>query len=491
MSVKNRPVAEATGVDPAGVPVADLRFSQIAQPSKRVIADSIMLIDFVAICLCALAAQWIYLINYLGTSLTVGTYLTVGVVGAFFAVTSIRNRGIYRVEKLGSLRGQVSPLLFGLGLSFVILLGAAYMLKVSADFSRGWLAIWFLFSTIALFSVHACVARVLRRWKSFGLFSRRIAIYGSGELARKLIEHLGTCTDEVRICGVFDDLPIGSTPTVVVAGGMSDMIRVGQDMHFDEVLIALPMSEKGKISNAVMQLSILPTSIRLCPDMVAFNLRFVGVTDYDGVSALEIVRTPMENWAPILKSIEDRILACVALVLVLPIMILTALAVKIDSPGPVIFRQRRHGFNHQVILVNKFRTMSVTQDGADVRQAQRSDPRVTRVGKILRMTSLDELPQLFNVLRGEMSLVGPRPHAIAHNEHYAAILGNYASRHKVKPGITGWAQINGYRGETDTPEKMRKRVEYDLYYIENWSIWFDIKILFLTPFLGLFGRNAF
>ncbi|MDO8288409.1 MAG: undecaprenyl-phosphate glucose phosphotransferase [Parvibaculum sp.] len=491
MSVKNGPAVKAPDNEGAEALTANLKFSQMAQPSKRVIADSVMLIDFVVICLCALVAQWIYLINYLGTSLSVETYLTVGVVGAFFAVTAIRGRGIYRVEKLGSFRGQLSPLLFGLGLSFVILLSVAYMLKMSANFSRGWLAIWFSLSALTLFFVHVSVARVLRRWKSFGLFSRRIAIYGSGEVARKLVEHLGTCADEVRIYGVFDDLPVGSTPTVVVAGGMSDMIRVGQDMHFDEVLIALPMSEKNKISNAVMQLSILPTSIRLCPDLVAFNLSFVGVADYDGVSTLEIVRTPMENWAPILKSIEDRVLASIALVLVSPIMILTALAVKLDSPGPVIFRQRRHGFNHQVILVNKFRTMKVAQDGSYVPQAQRGDPRVTRVGKFLRMTSLDELPQLFNVLRGEMSLVGPRPHAIAHNEYYAAILGNYASRHKVKPGITGWAQINGYRGETDTPEKMRKRVEFDLYYIENWSIWLDIKILFLTPFLGLFGRNAF
>ena len=174
----------------------------------------------------------------------------------------------------------------------------------------------------------------------------------------------------------------------------------------------------------------------------------------------------------------------------LPIFLLVAAAIKLDTPGPVFFRQRRHGFNHNIFMVWKFRTMTVVEDGVAIVQARKGDQRITRVGRWLRRTSLDELPQLLNVLAGEMSLVGPRPHAVAHNEHYSLLLGTYASRHKVKPGITGWAQVNGYRGETDTSEKMAKRVEYDLYYIEHWSLLFDIKILLLTPF-SLFGKNAF
>jgi len=178
------------------------------------------------------------------------------------------------------------------------------------------------------------------------------------------------------------------------------------------------------------------------------------------------------------------------LLLFAPLMLSIALAIKIDSRGPVLFRQRRHGFNHRIIDIFKFRTMTVTENGDHIDQARKNDPRVTRVGKFLRRTSLDELPQLFNVLRGEMSLVGPRPHALAHNQLYRDQLDRYASRHCVKPGMTGWAQINGLRGPTEDPEKMRLRVRMDLYYIENWSLWLDLKIIAATPFVGFIHPNA-
>jgi Undecaprenyl-phosphate glucose phosphotransferase len=463
----------------------------VAQSSKRVIIDFVKLADLVGIALAALLAQWIYISTYLGGEQDEAVYLTVGVLGAVVAVTMIGRQGIYSIDTLIRLRRQTGRLLLGLSVAFVTLLTVGYLLKVSAQFSRGWMTVWFVLSLLVLFANHALAARVLQRWKSYGLFARNVAVYGSGEIAQKLIEHLSGRPDDMRVQGVFDDLQPGTIPNVVVSGGLSDLIRVGQTVHFDEIVIAVPLSERTRITNLVTQLSILPTNIRLCPDLIGFNLRPIGVVSYDGLSVLELVPAPMDNWAPILKSIEDRVLASIALVLVLPVMVLTAAAIKLDSRGPVFFHQRRHGFNHQVISVAKFRSMNVTQDGDHVPQAQREDPRVTRVGKFLRRTSLDELPQLFNVIKGEMSLVGPRPHAIAHNAYYSAVLETYASRHKVKPGITGWAQINGCRGETDTPDKMRRRIEYDLYYIENWSVWFDIKILMLTPFFGLFGKNAF
>mgnify|MGYP003642177609 CR=1 FL=1 len=461
-----------------------------AQPSKRVVVDSVMLADFLAMTLLALVAQWIYITLYLGADQDELRYLTVGAAGALVFVATMRNQSVYMMETLETLRGQNTRIAFSFVVSLVVLLAAAYLLKVSADFSRGWMMMWFGLSVPALFFIHAIAAGVIRRWKSFGLFVHNVVIYGSDEIALKLIEHLGTQCDTRRIVGVFDDIKQGVMPKVVVSGGLTDLIRAGQSTHFDEVLIALPMVEQKRIMNAVAQLSILPTSIRLCPDLVAFQFRPKSVVDLDGVSLLEMVPMPMDNWAPIFKTIEDRLLAGIALALVLPVMILVAIAIKIDTRGPILFRQRRHGFNHQIISVRKFRSMNVTQDGAHVPQAQREDPRVTRVGRIIRKTSLDELPQLLNVLSGEMSLVGPRPHALSHNEHYQSVLETYASRHKVKPGITGWAQINGCRGETDTPDKMRKRVEHDLYYIENWSLWLDLKILFLTPF-SLLGKNIF
>lgn len=450
-----------------------------------------MVIDFFAIAVLALIAQWIYITLYLGSAQDAGRYLTVGAAGALLTVVFIRIQNVYVLETLETLRGQNARISLGLIASFMLLLTVAYLLKVSSSYSRGWMTIWFGLSLVSLLVTHSLAALIIRRWKSFGLFVRAVAIYGSGEIAQKLIGHINAQTGIRRVVGVYDDVEQGVTPCVEVSGGLSELIRVGQTMQFDEVLIAMPMAERKRILNAVSQISVLPITIRLCPDLVAFQLRPAGVVDYDGVALLELVRRPLDNWGPIIKAVEDRVVASLLLLMVVPIMLIVAIGIKLDTPGPVFFRQRRHGFNHQVISVLKFRTMNVTQDGVNVPQAQRNDPRVTNLGRFLRKTSLDELPQLFNVIRGDMSLVGPRPHAISHNEHYSAVLETYAIRHKVKPGITGWAQINGFRGETDTPDKMRKRVEHDLYYIENWSIWFDFKILALTPFFGLFGKDVF
>jgi putative colanic acid biosynthesis UDP-glucose lipid carrier transferase len=205
---------------------------------------------------------------------------------------------------------------------------------------------------------------------------------------------------------------------------------------------------------------------------------------------LDVKSKPLSDWAPLVKSAEDLIVGTLALIVFAPVMALVALAVKIDDGGPILFRQRRHGLNKRVIHVLKFRTMRVMEDGAAVTQAISGDPRITRIGRFLRMTSLDELPQLFNVIRGEMSLVGPRPHALVHDDHFGEMLERYANRHQVKPGMTGWAQVCGLRGPTETPDKMRARVEHDLVYIQQWSLWFDLKILAMTVVLGFTNRNA-
>jgi putative colanic acid biosynthesis UDP-glucose lipid carrier transferase len=210
----------------------------------------------------------------------------------------------------------------------------------------------------------------------------------------------------------------------------------------------------------------------------------------DTFNLLQVRPKPIDNWGFLLKSGFDYVGGALALLFFAPLMLVIAMAIKIDSRGPVLFRQRRHGFNHRVIDVFKFRTMTTAENGDCVDQARKNDPRVTRVGRFLRRTSLDELPQLINVMKGEMSLVGPRPHALAHNVHYAERLDLYATRHRVKPGMTGWAQINGYRGPTENPDMMRMRVRMDLYYIENWSLWLDIRIIALTPFVGFIHPNA-
>lgn len=463
---------------------------QIRQPSIKMIGDFVAFADFLIILIMSVVAKFAYVDSTLFVSQDIGVYLGAGLAGGVVFLIHSRWQSAYSFSALSAFGGQLRRISAALGVTIFALLGVAYMVKVSADYSRGWMITWFVLNFLVLSLERFFVSRILRRWISFGVFARKIVVYGSGDIAKMLIEHLGDSFLRTRVCGVFDDLFGSASPKVILAGGLPELLRFCQAEQVDEVLIALPLSEERRIARLVTELSILPVDIRLCPDMAAFALRPKGVAFHGNVAVLELERRPLDGWGPVFKTIEDRAIAGIMLLAALPIFLLVAAAIKLDTPGPVFFRQRRHGFNHNIFMVWKFRTMTVVEDGVAIVQARKGDQRITRVGRWLRRTSLDELPQLLNVLAGEMSLVGPRPHAVAHNEHYSLLLGTYASRHKVKPGITGWAQVNGYRGETDTSEKMAKRVEYDLYYIEHWSLLFDIKILLLTPF-SLFGKNAF
>ena len=262
-----------------------------------------------------------------------------------------------------------------------------------------------------------------------------------------------------------------------VLGNTDDLLAYVRQHPIDEIIVALPWRATSNIEDLVKKLKVVPVNVRLCPDYVGWSLPALGFIPVAGIPMLGILERPLSGWNIVLKEVEDRVLGFILTVLCLPLLALIAIAVKLDSPGPVLFLQKRYGFNNNPITVFKFRSMyHEPKDESVVPQARRNDPRVTRVGAFLRKTSLDELPQLFNVLRGEMSLVGPRPHAVAHNEQYAKIIDDYLSRHRVKPGITGWAQVNGWRGNTS----LEKRIEYDLYYIENWSVTLDIKIMWMT-----------
>lgn len=459
--------------------------------SKRVVSDTIMCVDGVAIFLAALVAKWAYIVAFLQHSPEIGPYAVVGAVGAVIAVAAMHYQGLYDFEVLSEARGQTRRIFLGLVAAAMFLVAIGYLLKISEQYSRGWFAVWFTLSAFAVLAVHVVNTRVLRWLRALGAFARNIVIYGSGDIAESVLRRVAMSPMNLRVIGVFDDLSRDQTAQVPVSGGLSDLISFGQQRRIDEILIAMPMTNELRIANLVEQLSLLPADIRICPSATAFRIPPKRLLDYEGLAVLELERRPMEGWAPIIKNAEDKLLASFLLIAFAPFFVLIALAVKLDSRGPAIFKQRRHGFNHEVFTLYKFRTMHVVEDGPGIAQATRQDPRITRVGRFLRKTSLDELPQLFNVLRGDMSLVGPRPHALSHNEYYSTVLARYANRHKVKPGMTGWAQVNGYRGETDTPEKMRRRVEHDLWYIENWSVWLDVKILAMTPFYGFVNTNAF
>lgn len=459
--------------------------------SKRVVVDFVAGLDACLIVAMSVIAKWLYIGTYLAIAQEVEGYATVGALGAVITLAVLQSRGAFDFDALSRFRGQPGRIVFALLVSALILAGAGYLLKVAAFYSRGWMLTWMFLSAFSLMGLHFLVALIFRRWVRLGLFARRVAIYGSGEIAERLLARQGSENGNLRVVAVFDDTSDHARMRVPVTGGLAELIEFARRNPLDEVLIALPLSEEARIARLVERLSVLPVDVRLCPSAAEGLLRPRALMNYDGLAVLELERRPMEDWGPILKSIEDRVLSFLMLIFFAPLMAVIALVIRLDSRGPVLFRQSRHGFNNKVITVLKFRTMYVAEDGPEVVQATKNDPRVTRVGRFLRKTSLDELPQLINVLRGEMSLVGPRPHAIAHDEYYGAILDRYANRHKMKPGLTGWAQINGFRGETETPEKMRQRVECDLHYIDNWSLWFDIKILLLTPFLGFINRNAF
>jgi putative colanic acid biosynthesis UDP-glucose lipid carrier transferase len=252
------------------------------------------------------------------------------------------------------------------------------------------------------------------------------------------------------------------------------------------------LKAEGKIKEIMHELRHSACTVRFVPNLHAFNLINHSITEIAGLSVLNLSVGPMEGANRVIKAVEDRILSLLILVLISPLLLLIWVTVRVTSPGPALFKQRRYGWDGKEITVYKFRTMVMHEEtGELVTQATRHDPRVTRVGRFLRRTSLDELPQFYNVLQGRMSIVGPRPHAISHNELYKELIQDYMQRHKVKPGITGWAQVNGWRGETDTLEKMKKRVEYDMYYIQNWSLWFDLKIIILTIVRGFSDKNAY
>jgi Undecaprenyl-phosphate glucose phosphotransferase len=259
-----------------------------------------------------------------------------------------------------------------------------------------------------------------------------------------------------------------------------------------DVVITLPWNADERLVSIIGRLRNLPVHVYLGSDLIGYHFPGHHRRHLEGVPVLEIASVPLSGWSGLVKAVEDKILAVLALAVLSPLMLLIALAIKLDSRGPVLFRQARYGFNNEVIIVNKFRTMvhdRPPEVGAP--QARRDDSRVTRVGRVLRRMSFDELPQLLNVLGGSMSMVGPRPHAVEHNEQYAALIGGYHGRHRVKPGITGWAQVNGLRGRTTTVEQMRRRVEYDISYIENWSPWLDARILILTAVFGWHQKNAY
>jgi putative colanic acid biosynthesis UDP-glucose lipid carrier transferase len=426
-------------------------------------------------------------------------YLAAIFLGPLLAFNALSLGGAYRSDRVRR------PLRrFGrTGLAWLAALAAlallSVVLKISDFNSRAWFFIWITFGGIGLFLLRLGIGMMVSHWRGKGDALMRVAIVGTGPRARSIARQLESGEDSMlRVIGhVWLDAPgdRGSERTDLL-GGIDELPEIVRRDRIEEAIVAVDAQNRDALAKVVRMLKRLPITVRFAMEPPAIDLPARGVSELAGLPMIDLWRRPLSAWERLAKVAEDRLLAALFLLLSAPLMLLIALAVKLDSRGPVLFRQRRAGFGNDTFEMLKFRTMvdgavPADRDDAEVPQARRNDTRVTCVGGFLRRSSLDELPQLLNVLKGEMSLVGPRPHAIQHDRLYAQLIDDYLARQRVKPGMTGWAQVNGLRGETDTPEKMRRRVVCDLYYIDNWSVWLDLKILFLTVFVGFVHKNAY
>jgi len=417
---------------------------------------------------------------------------SIGATYAFFVLGGLyaSRNGLRLGEELSRLTISFAIMVLATGLF-------AFLSKIAVDVSRFWFGLYMVLAYAGL-----CGYRLAHRYyliwqRKQGRYSQSIVIAGAGALCSFTLKRL----EEqkwlgIKVDGIFDDQVRDGFDNVDLSGTLKDIpahveSRRSAGMPVDQVWVALPLNEEVAITELMESLKDSSVDLCIVPNVFAnqlLNGTEFHIADLSVINVSEVRLTPFGEW---FKVAFDYAAALFAVLIFMPIMIIIGGLIRLDSPGKILFKQRRYGIDGQEIEVWKFRTMTVAQDGADVPQATADDVRVTRIGRFLRRTSLDELPQFFNVLQGRMSVVGPRPHAVSHNEEYRKKIHGYMMRHKIKPGITGWAQVNGWRGETDTLEKMENRVRYDLEYIKNWSAWLDIKIVWLTVLHGFNNKNAY
>jgi Undecaprenyl-phosphate glucose phosphotransferase len=461
--------------------------------SSRVLPGLIVGLDSVVVLSVALVSFF----DLVGTQfIEVGHYAAAICFVWIVAILLMNFAGLYQLEPIMQPFHFADKIIITFGTTFLFLFAAAFSLKISTSLSRLWISVFAIGACGGTLSCRFLASCIVGHLTDRRFFTRNVVIAGTGDQAHRLAGHIeGAPPRFITVLGVFSEkdasagVRVGPYP---VLGGLESLPDFARDNDVDDVIIALPWSADEAIMRLVAMLRELPVNVYLSSDLIGFQLPFRSCPDHFGTTPLvEVIGRPLEGWGVLRKAALDYSLGILLTILVLPIMAAIALAIKLDSRGPVFFRQERYGFVNRVFWIWKFRTMRHGAPAPTTLQATRNDLRVTRVGRFLRRTSLDELPQLFNVLNRTMSLVGPRPHAVDHNEEYSKVIRGYFARHRVKPGITGWAQVNGFRGETETVEKMEARVRYDIHYVENWSLLLDMKILAITVLTILRGRNAY
>src|SRR5947209_11878815 len=452
--------------------------------SPIVLAGTVRLIEFALVVLVGAAVYAGYVVPIEGFE----WHYFAAVFGiAVLAMLAFQVTDIYQVQAFRGHEKQYFRLASAWSVVFLIAIGATFFAKAGDQFSRVWLGSFYVLGLLTLVAFRRGLFLLVRHWTKAGRLDRRTVIVGAETNGEELIKRLASQREsDVHIVGLFDDRGVERSPTTVAGlqklGTVDDLVEFARRTRIDLVIFSLPISAEARILQMLKKLWVLPVDIRLAAHTNKLQFRPRSYSYIGAVPVLDVFDRPIADWDVVMKWLFDKIVGGFALLAALPVMAGVALAIKLDSRGPVLFRQKRYGFNNELIEVFKFRSMYIeASDATAAKLVTKGDPRVTKVGRFIRKTSLDELPQLFNVVfKGNLSLVGPRPHAVhakAVDRLYDEAVDGYFARHRVKPGITGWAQINGWRGETDNDEKIQRRVEHDLYYIENWSVLFDLYIL--------------
>jgi Undecaprenyl-phosphate glucose phosphotransferase len=475
----------------------------IAQPfraaySPIVLAGLVRLIDFALIMLVGAAVYTAYVLPYHGFD---GHYPIAICVIAAISVLSFQAADIYEITAFRSPLRQLIRIVPAWTVTFFIAMAIAFFAKFEGMFSRVWLASYYGGGLAVLTIFRLGLSALVQHWTKEGRLERRAVVVGGGDAGEALVDALNhQQNSDLHLVGVFDDRGEDRSPPMCAGlqklGSVDQLVEFARRTRVDLVIFSLPISAEGRILEMLKKLWVLPVDIRLSAHTNKLRFRPRAYSYIGNLPVLDVFDKPITDWDVVMKWLFDKIVGGAALLAALPVMAIVALAIRFDSRGPIFFKQKRYGFNNELIEVYKFRSMYVDQcDATAAKLVTKGDSRVTRVGRFIRKTSLDELPQLINVvLKGNLSLVGPRPHAVhakAEDRLYDEAVDGYFARHRVKPGITGWAQVNGWRGETDTHQKIQRRVEHDLYYIENWSVIFDFYILAKTPFALAKSENAY
>ena len=465
--------------------------------SRGTFSGAIFLIDAALIVAMSFLTGTAYHLVVYGDSGDIGSYVQLGMLAASIFTISNIFRGEYRLPNFFTFKphGRRTIQLWNVTLICLLMLG--FLTRISVDYSRGWIVLFYIATLAGLMVQRFIIVRVTALARAAGLvFAQRIFLIGTGAHVGAFVSRYEPWMLGINIVGCRFLTPVASTAPAEMRRAMLDRdlaeaIASVRSLEPDAIYLMMPWSATETIEHCAETFLTLPVEIHLGPEQILHKFDEVELSKLGPLASLQLTRLPLSRAEVVVKRVFDLVFAAAGLIMLTPLIVLVAALIALQGDGPVFFAQRRYGFNQKPFRIIKFRTMRTQDDGALVPQATRDDPRLTRIGRLLRRWNIDEIPQLFNVLTGDMSLVGPRPHALSHDHDYAQRIALYARRHNVKPGITGWAQINGYRGETDTDEKMRKRVECDLFYIDNWSLWLDLKIIARTVLSPTAYVNAY